>query len=141
MTEANDTSVEALKIGTKMKDATYYVGISPNTKKPMYAAPSDAPLQLNFNKAAEYAQNLEVGGKKGFRVPSIDELCMMRYALLQNEEMKKTFNLTGWHLHGWYWSSSFFLGFNGCARCKRFTDGEQANNPRVYEMSVRPVRS
>jgi len=138
---ANDTAVEALKIGMKMKDGTYYVGISPDTKQAMYAAPTDAPLKLNFNKAAEYAQDLEVGGKKGFRVPSLAELNVVRDALLQNEEMKKTFNLTGSNPDGWYWSSSPNYSYGVCARCQRLSDGGQDIAHRRYGLSVRPVRS
>ena len=138
---ANDTAVEALKIGMKMKDGTFYVGISPDTKQPMYAAPSDAPLKLNFNKAAEYAQDLEVAGKKGFRVPSLAELNVVRDALLQNEEMKKTFNLTGSLPDGWYWSSSPYYDHGGYARCQRLSDGSQYDGVRSYGLSVRPVRS
>lgn len=138
---ANDTAVEALKIGMKMKDGTFYVGISPDTKQAMYAAPTDAPLKLNFNKAAEYATDLEVGGKKGFRVPSLAELNVVRDALLQNEEMKKTFNLTGSDPDGWYWSSSPYGSNDACARCQRLSDGIQANDSRSFGLSVRPVRS
>ncbi len=136
---ANDTSIEALKIGMKMKDGTYYVGISPDTKQAMYAAPSDAPMKLDFNKAAEYATGFEVGGKKGFRVPSLAELNVVRDALLQNEEMKKTFNLTGSYPHGRYWSSSPLSGID--ARCQRLSDGFQSLDNRSNGLSVRPVRS
>jgi hypothetical protein len=136
---ANDTSVEALKIGMKMKDGTYYVGVSPDTKQAMYAAPSDAPLKLSFKKAADYAQDLEVGGKKGFRVPSEAELNVVRDALLQNKEMKKTFNLTGSDPDGWYWSST--PGNVTSARCQRLSDGDQSVDSRDNGLSVRPVRS
>jgi hypothetical protein len=138
---------QVLKIGMKMKDGTFYVGISPDTKQPMYAAPSDAQdkdgkrLCLNFNKAAEYAKNLEVGGKKGFRVPSLAELNVVRDALLQNEEMKKTFNLTGSYPYCWYWSSSPSNTNVDYARCQRLSDGTQHFYYRRYGLSVRPVRS
>src|SRR6266550_7132762 len=103
------TAEKKLKVGQKMEDGTYFVGTSPDTKQPMYAAPSDAPLKLSFKQAADYAQDLVVGGKKGFRVPSLAELNVVRDALLQNEEMKKTFNLTGSD-PAWYWSSSPRIG-------------------------------
>jgi hypothetical protein len=135
---ANDTAVEALKIGMKMKDGTYYVGTSPDTKQPMYAAPTDAPLKLNFNQATKYAQDLEVDGKKGFRVPSLAELNVVRNALLQNEEMKKTFNLTGLNPAGWYWSDTSYI--NLIAYGQRFSDGFQTVHLPLLESSVRPVR-
>lgn len=137
---ANDTVIEAPKIGMKMEDGTFYAGISPDTKQPMYVAPTDAPLKLKFKKAAEYAQNLEVGGKKGFRVPSPAELDVIRSALFQNEEMKKTFNLTGSYPRGWYWSS--LSNVNGVsAKCKNLGDGTQDDVYRICGLSVRPVRS
>lgn len=138
---ANDTAVEALKIGMKMKDGTFYVGISPDTKQPMYAAPSDAPMKLDFDKAAEYAQDLEIGGRKGFRVPSPAELNMVREAFLQSEEMKKTFNLTGLNSDDWYWSYSPVNGRGISARCQRLSDGIKYPGRRSGGLSVRPVRS
>jgi hypothetical protein len=129
----------ALEVGEKMADGTFYVGISPDTKQALYAAPSDSPLKLNFNKAAEYAQDLEVDGKKGFRVPSLAELNVVREALFQNEEMKKTFNLTGSYPDGWYWSSTPDSGYY--ARCQRLSDGDQDDVFRYGGLSVRPVRS
>jgi len=143
----NDTSVESLKIGMKMKDGTYYVGISPDTEQPMYAAPSDAPMKLDFNQAAKYAQDLEVGGKQGFRVPSLAELNVMRYALLQNEEAKATLDLandTGFlSLKSWYWSSSPYSNEVEvpAARCQRLRDGYTSHSRKSVGMSVRPVRS
>jgi hypothetical protein len=55
---ANDTAIktakDALEIGDKMADGTIYAGISPDTNKPMYAAPADAPMSMDFNAAAKY---------------------------------------------------------------------------------------
>lgn len=136
---ANDTAVEALKIGMKMKDGTFYVGISPDTGRRMYAAPSDAPMRLDFNQAAKYAQDFEVGGKKGFRVPSLAELNVVRDALLQNEEMKATFNLTDLPGDGLYWSSASNVG--SYAQCQRLSNGVPEYIDRSQGMLVRPVRS
>jgi hypothetical protein len=46
-------------IGTMMPDGTIYAGISPDTGRPMYATPKDAPLTATFNEAGTYAQELD----------------------------------------------------------------------------------
>lgn len=138
---ANDTAVkvakDALEIGDKMTDGTIYAGISPDTNQPMYAAPADAPMSMDFNAAAKYAKDLEVGGKKGFRVPSKAELNVM----FQNREkgaLKGTFNLTGSGPAGWYWSDTPY-GFN-FAYGQRFSDGYRVFYYRLNDSSVRCVR-
>jgi len=103
-----DTELPSLEpaIGMKMTDGSYFVGISPDTNLPMYAAPSNAPRLMNYDNAAKYARDLEVGGKKGFRVPSLAELYVLRKAIFMNEELRKTFYLVGTQPDGWYHSSS-----------------------------------
>jgi len=127
------------KIGDRMEDGTIFAGISPDTYKPMYAAPADASLSLSFYKAAQYASELEVGGKKGFRVPTENELNV----LFQNKEkgaLAGTFNLTGSSPAGWYWSSTPYAGFFG--HCQRLSDGLQViDTVRRCVLSVRCVRS
>ena len=137
---ANDTAISAakaaLEIGDKMADGTIYAGISPDTKRPMYAAPADAPRNMTFNKAEKYAKNLEVGGKKGFRVPTKAELDV----LFQNREkgaLKGTFNLTGLDPDGYYWSST--PGSDISAWAQRFSDGDQNGDDRYDDSSVRCV--
>jgi hypothetical protein len=132
LTAANDT----LKVGDKMEDGTIYAGISPDTGKKMYAAPADAP-RMDFNKAAKYAKDLEVGGKKGFRVPSKAELNV----LYQNKDkgaLKGTFNLTGSDPAGWYWSSQLYGDYS--AWQQRFRCGIQDFDTRVIDAAVRCVR-
>src|SRR5205085_8274224 len=43
------------KPGHRMADDTIYAGISPDTNKPMYTTPEDAPLTYTFNEARNYA--------------------------------------------------------------------------------------
>ncbi len=138
---ANDTAIKAakaaLEIGDVMKDGTIYAGISPDTNQPMYAAPADAPMSMDFNKAAKYATGLQVGDKKDFRVPSKAELNV----LFQNREkgaLKGTFNLTGSTPAGWYWSGTPNYGIN--AYGQRFSDGLQGSYGRNDVSSVRCVR-
>ena len=126
------------KIGDAMPDGTIYVGISPTTNKPMYAALADAPVSMDFNAAAEYAKSLEVGAKKDFRVPSKEELNV----LFENREkgaLKGTFNLTGLFPAGYYWSST--PNFDDYAYGQRFSDGAQLDFfTRGFDSSVRCVR-
>src|SRR5947209_3721578 len=50
---ANATAVNPaeLKPGERMPDGTIYAGISPDSQKPMYTTPEDAPLTYTFNEA------------------------------------------------------------------------------------------
>jgi hypothetical protein len=135
MTKENST----LQVGDKMEDGTIYAGISPDTGEKMYAAPDDAPISMDFNEAAEYAKNLEVGGKKDFRVPSKAELKV----LFDNREkgsLKGTFNLTGSNRSGSYGSSTPCYTYNAYAQ--RFNDGAQHGYGRFqgFGASIRCVR-
>jgi hypothetical protein len=141
---ANDTATKAakdvLEVGDKMADGTIYAGISPDTNQPMYAAPADAPMSMDFNLAAKYAKGLQVGDKKDFRVPSKAELNV----LFQNREkgaLKGTFNLTGSLPPAWYWSGT--PGSVNFAYVQRFSDGLhglQYGYNRFLDSSVRCVR-
>jgi hypothetical protein len=137
---ANDSAAKAKpapEIGDAMEDGTIYAGISPDTSKPMYATPTDASGVYDFNQAAEYAKNLDAHGHHDFRVPSKSELNV----LYQNRGMgalKGTFNETGSHPAGWYWSSSPNSRISGWAQ--RFSDGPQDSNYRDVASSLRCVR-
>ena len=95
MTEATS----AKKVGYMMKDGTIFAGISPHTKQPMYAAPADAPVKMDFITAAKYAKKLKIGGKKGFRVPTKKELQVL-FDNRKEGALKGTFNLTSFQ-SGW----------------------------------------
>lgn len=124
--------------GDVMRDGTVFAGISPDTGKPMYAAPVDAsPMMMNFKAAAQYARELDVGGKKDFRVPTQDELKV----LFDNREkgaLKGTFNLSGSYPEGWYWSSTPVIQDN--AWVQRFSDGAVNDYWQVLRSRVRCVR-
>src|SRR5262249_13943526 len=57
-----------LQIGDVMEDGTKYAGISPDTSKPMFVTPDDAPLTMKWKEAKDYAANL------GMRLPTKGEL-------------------------------------------------------------------
>jgi hypothetical protein len=68
------------KVGDKMPDDTVFAGISPDTNKPMYATPPDAPLTMKFNEAQKYAFNLDAHSHNDSRVPPKTWLpCRSRY--------------------------------------------------------------
>ncbi len=122
-------------IGDTMPDGTIFAGISPTTGKKMFAAPEDAPMGTTFNQAIKYAKSLQISGKKGFRVPTKEELNV----LFQNREkgaLKGTFNSAG---SGWYWSSSHGAANGIYKRC--FNNGATATRALRYTAaSVRCVR-
>ena len=125
------------EIGCRMPDGTIFAGISPDTNQPMYAAPADASICMNFNEAAKYAKNLDVGGKKDFRVPSRAELDV----LFQNREkgfLKGTFNTSGDNTEGWYWTSA--PEHEIYAWSQRFSDGYKMNDNMYGRSSVRCIR-
>src|SRR5947208_742399 len=45
-------------IGASIPDGTIYAGISPDSQKPMYAAPADAKLTMKWKQAMDYAARL-----------------------------------------------------------------------------------
>src|SRR5437879_2624483 len=107
-----------------MPDGTIYVGISPDTNKPMYAALADPSLTMTFNQAQEYAANLDAHGHQDWRVPTKAELNV----LFNNLAAIGGFNLTGAYPGSWYWSASRYDGWTAWAQ--RFSDGSPANYPR-----------
>lgn len=130
MTEEN--AKKEIQIGDKMPDSSVYVGISPDTNKPLYAMPEDAGvtmkeilenylrddseipedvgLTVDFNQAAKYVQTLNrlhAHGHNDWRLPTKEELNVL-YQNKNEGALKKTFNETGGHHDntGFYWSSS-----------------------------------
>jgi len=126
------------EIGSKMPDGTIYIGDSPRTHLPIYAAPADAPTSMAFGKAEKYAKELHVGNKHDFHLPDKEELQL----LFENKEkgaLKGTLNVTGSDTAGWYLSST--PGNNTYAYGVRFSDGAQGFAfGEHHHSSVRCVR-
>jgi len=120
--------------GDKLPDGTIYAGISPDTGKAMYATPADAPLTMTFSEAQAYTAKLDAHGHKDWRVPTEAELNV----LFNNRAAIGGFNVTGSDPAGWYWSASSDVGWN--AWIKRFSDGYQLNDGKVYRSALRCVR-
>jgi hypothetical protein len=127
-------SAKAPKIGASMPDGSIYAGVSPDTGKPMYATPKDAPMHCNFNQAAAYAAELEAHGCQDWRVPTKDELNV----LFQNHAAIGGFDTTGSDPAGWYWSSSRY--YHLTAWGQRFSDGCEGHDSRVVQSALRCVR-
>jgi hypothetical protein len=129
---------EEVKVGDEMEDGTIYAGISPDTHKPLYATPKDAPGIYTFKEAARYAKNLNAHGRHDFRAPSKGELNVL-YENRNKGKLSGTFNETGSYPAGWYWSSSP-MGSDGALK-QRFSDGTQHNGYRPTDLSsLRCVR-
>jgi len=123
------------KIGDKMPDGTVYAGISPDTNKPMYAPPADAPFTCTFNEARLYAAATPAHGHHDWRVPTKGELNV----LFNNRAAIGGFNETGSYPAGWYWSSSPTSPQRAVGEC--FRDGRQYDTSHKGNLSsVRLVR-
>jgi hypothetical protein len=126
------------KIGQKMPDGTIYAGLSPDTGKPMYTTPADAPLTMTFNEAASYAKRISQErylGHDDWRVPTKAELNV----LFNNRTAIGGFNVTGKAFAGWYWSTT--PNTRWYAWGQRFYDGDQSYYVRGFCSSVRAVRT
>ena len=120
--------------GDVMPDGTIYAGVSPDTGRPMYTTPKDAPLTCNINVATEYASKLDAHGRSDWRVPTRAELNV----LFQNRVPIGKFDTSGSNPAGWYWSSSQYGKYN--AWVQRFSDGGQGKGGKGLAASVRCVR-
>jgi hypothetical protein len=129
-------------VGAVMKDGTLYAGISPDTGKPMYAMPADAPKAITFKEARRQARNLGTlfhkknsCGHDDWRVPTKQELNM----LFNNRAAIGNFKADPNPDSCWYWSGSESSGWSAWGQ--RFSDGFQANHGhKGGRASVRFVR-
>lgn len=124
--------------GDRMDDGTIFAGISPDTGKPMYTTPADAPLTLSFNAARQFTSELEDSGHGDWRIPTKRELI----TLWQNRDkgaLKGTFNLTREGAAGWYWSSTEVNDYID-TWVQRFSDGNLDGDAEHYDCSLRCVR-
>jgi hypothetical protein len=117
-----------------MPDGTIFVGVSPDTGKPMYTTPADAPLTMKWKQAMEYAARLDAHGHQDWRVPAKDELNV----LFKNRAAIGGFDVTGSIPAGWYWSWSEDGTFTAWAQ--RFRYGHQEWDFKFDAQSLRCVR-
>jgi hypothetical protein len=123
------------QVGDKMPDGSLYAGISPDTNKPMYAMPADAPLTMTFNEAQDYAAELDAHGHHDWRVPTNAELNLM----FNNRAAIGGINAASTDPAGWYWSSSSLTQWGAWGQ--RFSsDGSQYHYPKGDHSCLRCVR-
>jgi hypothetical protein len=125
---------KGLEIGHKMPDGSIYAGESPDTGKPMYATPADAPWTMKFDEAKAYAAGLDAHERKDWRLPSQAEL----QVLFVNHAAIGGFNVGGSTLAGCYWSAKPYNEW--AAWSQRFSDGAPCANVKPTALSVRCVR-
>jgi hypothetical protein len=123
-----------MTIGEVMPDGTVYAGVSPDTFKPMYTTPADAPLTMKWQEAMEYAAKLDSHGHQDWRVPTKSELNV----LFNNRATIGGFDVSGSSPAGWYWSSR--ESHNLLAWGQSFSDGCQFWDGKGYDSSLRCVR-
>jgi hypothetical protein len=61
-----------IRIGSEMPDGSIYIGISKETKRPMYMMAQEGP-ELNWYEAMKYAKALNAHGRNDWRLPQADE--------------------------------------------------------------------
>jgi hypothetical protein len=114
--------------GDRMPDGTVYVGISPDSGRPLYAMPYDLPGKHDWEGAQSAATAQTFAGHTDWRVPTKEELDL----LYQNRSV-----IGG--LYGDYWSSSEFAGALGWSHSFNF--GHQFEYGKNFGLRVRCVRS
>jgi uncharacterized protein DUF1566 len=121
--------------GARMPAGTVYAGISPETKKPLYTMPRDAPGTYSWLAGMRYCKDLKAFGHDDWRVPTDGELNV----LFNNRAAIGGFDVSGSYPAGWYWSGTQY-GLWG-AWAQRFSDGYQSTTAYgVLFSSVRCVR-
>jgi hypothetical protein len=150
-----------IKIGEHASDGTIYAGRSPDTGKPMFTTPADAPLTYTFQQAQNYAAELEAHGHKDWRVPSKGELAELfnNRAAIWDYDNSPAFSLKYHaarflallyndreileHLKSiptnWYWSST--PASDEMSWAERFSGGYQSAIDRSFASSLRCIRT
>src|SRR5262249_28415895 len=101
-------------------DGTIFAGISPDTGKPMYTTPEDAPLTYTFDQAKKYASRLDSHGHHDWHVPTKAELNM----LFNNRAAIGGFDASHYNPGARYWA---FMQYRSSTHAwtQRFNDGDQ----------------
>jgi hypothetical protein len=119
----------------QMVDGAISAGVSPDTGRPLYTTPKDAPLTYTFDKAQAYCARLDAHGHKDWRAPAKAEL----NELFKNRAVIENFNTPG-SPTDWYWSSSRYYINSYFAWGQRFSDGIRSSGYRSHAVALRCVR-
>lgn len=135
--------------GTTLRDGSLLIGTSPTTGEKISAAPVDADVRMNFNKAAAYVAQLNQDkylGHDDWRLPSFEELQLLR-------DVQKSGALNG--TFTWaakpvdtegtgplYWSSKTYTEkwMTGKGKSVSFKDGIPEIRPTIDRLCVRAIR-
>lgn len=117
-----------------MPDGSNFAAISPDTGKPMFVTPADAPGVYSWSSGTNYCTALDANGHRDWRMPTKGEL----NALFQNRAAIGGFNETGLYPGAYYWSSSPYYSYG--AWTQRFDDGYQSYGNVYGDSSLRCVR-
>ena len=120
--------------GQRMPDGTVYAGISPSSGRPMFAAPNDVKLRIDWFAARNYADTLDAHGHNDWRVPTPAEL----NTVFNNRAAIGNFDETGVSYQTSESSEEKFYGFAIFARAQRFSDGFR--NRGYHKGSVAALR-
>jgi len=121
---------------TAPSDGTVYAGISPDTNKPIYTTPKDAPGIYSLEQAGSYCADLRAGDHDDWRMPTKGELNV----LYNNRAAIAGFDESGSDPGGWYWSSSPIQPPYIGAWDQRFSDGRQSRAIDYAGNALRCVR-
>lgn len=91
--------------GDLAADGSVYVGTSPSTGKPLYAAAEDESSRMSWWRAKHAAGHKEAHGHDDWRLPTPAELSL----LLKNRQtgaLSNTFNTFGSAQEAFYWSAA-----------------------------------
>ncbi len=130
---------DMLQPGDKLPDGTIYVGISPDTNRPFYAAAEDAPKLMDQTEADRLAASFNVAGHGDWRVPSEAERDML-FKVKQEGALKGTFNEEASNPASWYLSRPEFRGYNESDNERNFGNGDRDYAMKINKASVRFVR-
>ena len=133
-----------------MADGTVYAGRSPSSERfkwfpdgrsstpfaktgnHMYIAPEDAPKEMTWKEAYQYAHDCDASGYYDWRLPTVQEL----KSIFEHEAAIGGFNNTD---QPYYWAKEAER-MPGHAACVDFRDGHQTKMPGHFTNSVRLIR-
>ncbi len=125
------------EVGQRIPDGTIYAGISPDTGRPMYTTPADAPRTMDWYDSMQYSRKLQAHGHKDWRVPSKEELSV----LFNNKAAIGGFKESGADFSGWYWSATEYIDYHHVGtKDQRFSNGCESWSYRDRLESLRCVR-
>lgn len=122
-----------IKPGDTMQDGSVYVGLSPDTGRPLYTTKADQGKHTWVD--AEYVvKSLREANHDDWRLPSIRELELL-YKKRDMGALEGSFDDQG----EYYWSSDEDLNF--LSKVKRFNDGTRGHSFKKIDRMLRCVRS